>query len=128
MSGDMCRTIPLAGIHVQENGIIRDKEGWIIARLVKDVTFEMLLKEQAQAAKEACLAEHFNDSECLCGQHVSFRKARKLMLNAFNEDPDFERGYVDNIAMLLHDHYGITDMDERNQAGKAIMNLVFRST
>ena len=50
------------------------------------------------------------------------------MAQAFDADPDFERGYVDNIAMLLHDHYGITDMDERNQAGKAIMNLVFRST
>ena len=44
MGGDMCRTIPLAGISVQENGIIRDKEGWIIARLVKEVAFETLLK------------------------------------------------------------------------------------
>lgn len=32
MSGDCCKCIVLNGVEVQENGIIRDRRGWIIGR------------------------------------------------------------------------------------------------
>lgn len=32
MSGDCCKFVVLDGVEVQENGIIRDKRGWIIGR------------------------------------------------------------------------------------------------
>lgn len=32
MSGDVCKTVRLDGVEVQENGIIRDSRGWIIGR------------------------------------------------------------------------------------------------
>lgn len=32
MSGDCCKYVVLDGVEVQENGIIRDKCGWIIGR------------------------------------------------------------------------------------------------
>lgn len=52
-------------------------------------------------------------------------KARKIMSDAFKEDPDFKRGYVANVAMLLHDHYGITNFDKRNAAAEDILELIF---
>jgi hypothetical protein len=36
--GDVCKTKKIE-VSVQENGIIRDSEGRIIARLVEDITF-----------------------------------------------------------------------------------------
>lgn len=54
-------------------------------------------------------------------------KARKTMADAFKADPDFRDGYVANIAMLLHDRYGITDYKTRNAAGDDIVKLVFES-
>ena len=53
------------------------------------------------------------------------KKARKVMRKAFEKDPDFAETYVANIAMLLHDRYGITDPKERNDAGTDILELIF---
>jgi hypothetical protein len=53
------------------------------------------------------------------------KKARETMRKAFDEDPDFKMGYIANIAMLLHDNYGITDYDERNAAAEDILKLIF---
>lgn len=50
--------------------------------------------------------------------------ARKILIDAFR-DPDFLRVYVDNIAMLVHDQFGITDPEKRNALGAAVMNLLF---
>ena len=55
------------------------------------------------------------------------RLARQTIAQAFAADPDFRRSYVDNIAMLLHVHYGITDHEIRNRAGDDIVRLVFES-
>lgn len=53
--------------------------------------------------------------------------ARRKMCQAFEEDEDFRQSYVANIAMLLHDRYGITNYEERNRAAEDIMNLIFCS-
>ncbi len=58
---------------------------------------------------------------------MTVKDARELISAAFAADPDFRRTYVDNIAMLLHDKYDITDMETRNQAGNDIVKLVFES-
>ena len=55
------------------------------------------------------------------------QKARKIFRDAFDKDPDFKQGYVANIAMLLHDQYGLTDFGERNAAAEDILKLVFYS-
>jgi len=52
-------------------------------------------------------------------------KARKTMRKAFEKDGALLVGYVSNIAMLLHDKYGITDYEKRNRAAKDILRLIF---
>lgn len=53
--------------------------------------------------------------------------ARKKMCQAFQEDEDFRRSYVDNIAMLLYDKYDMLNYEKRTQAAEDIMNLIFCS-
>lgn len=53
------------------------------------------------------------------------KKARKTMRTAFDEDPDFKMSYIANIAMLLHDHHGITNYEKRNAAAEDILKLIF---
>ena len=52
------------------------------------------------------------------------QKARKVMREAL-KDEDLRWSYISNIAMLLHDRYGITDYETRNQAAEDILNLLF---
>ncbi len=52
-----------------------------------------------------------------------FASIRKIFLDAL-EDPGLLIGYQANIAMLLHDKYGITDRDIRNNAAIDILNLI----
>jgi hypothetical protein len=55
-------------------------------------------------------------------------KARKVMKDAFEADSQpggFKDGYISNIAMLLHDHYGITNFETRNKAAEDILKLIF---
>ena len=40
---DVCRVKTMDGIEIQENGIVRNCDGWIIARLVDKVNFESKL-------------------------------------------------------------------------------------
>ncbi len=54
-----------------------------------------------------------------------FGHARKIMIEAFQNDDDLWRGYRDNIAMVLHDRHGITAKDKRDHAAADIMNLIF---
>lgn len=58
---------------------------------------------------------------------VSVGQAREIIADAFAADPDFRRGYVDNVAMLLHDHHGIENYEARNKAGDEIVRLIFES-
>lgn len=52
-------------------------------------------------------------------------EAVKTMQDVFNKDEDFKMGYIANIAMLLHDRYGITNYEKRNQAAEDILKLIF---
>ena len=56
---------------------------------------------------------------------ISIKDARATMAEAFKRVPHFRYGYVANIAMLLHDRYGITDYETRNAAGDDIVKLIF---
>jgi len=53
------------------------------------------------------------------------KKARKTMRKAFEKDGSLLVGYVSNIAMLLHDKYGMTNYEKRNRAAKDILRLIF---
>jgi len=44
MSGDICRT-KIVEVEVQENGIIRDSQGWPMARLGDDYPFEDVVEK-----------------------------------------------------------------------------------
>jgi len=54
-----------------------------------------------------------------------FKKARMKMSRALASDDGLMFGYQSNVAMLLHDRYGITDHDTRNKAAKDILTLIF---
>lgn len=56
---------------------------------------------------------------------MTVQKARQTIKKALIKDEDLMICYVSNIAMLLSDRYGITDFDERNDAAKEILNLLF---
>ena len=54
-----------------------------------------------------------------------FKKARQVMGDTLQEDDDLYQGYQANVAMLLHDRYGITDYEKRNEAADEILSLIF---
>ncbi len=56
-----------------------------------------------------------------------FGHARKIMIEAFQNDDDLWRAYRDNIAMTLHDRHGITAKDKRDHAAADIMKLIFET-
>ena len=41
------------------------------------------------------------------------------------KDEELRFAYQSNIAMLLHDRYGITNWDKRNNAANDIIKLIF---
>ena len=51
--------------------------------------------------------------------------ARKIFKEEFEKSEGFRMGYQANIAMLLHDRYGITDYKTRNAAANDIMAVIF---
>ena len=51
--------------------------------------------------------------------------ARYIMREAL-KDEGLKLAYVSNIAMLLHDRYGITNYEERNQAAEDVLDLMFK--
>jgi len=57
----------------------------------------------------------------------SIRLAREIFKDHFEKDEDFRRVYKDNIAMLLHDRYGITNYKTRNEAADDIMRVIFEA-
>ncbi len=58
---------------------------------------------------------------------TSFRGARRKMARDLKNETDLRDVYRSNIAMFLHDHYGITDYEKRNAAAEGIIKLVFES-
>ena len=58
---------------------------------------------------------------------MTVKAARKTIADAFAADPHFRDVYVANVAMLLHDRYGITNHKTRTKAGYEIIRLVFES-
>jgi hypothetical protein len=52
-------------------------------------------------------------------------EARRTMRDALEKDDGFKIGYIANIAMLLHDKYGIIQHQERNEAAEDILKLIF---
>jgi len=57
----------------------------------------------------------------------SFADCRRFMVNTLKCDEGLREGYVANVAMLLHDCYGITDHEIRNEAAEAILTLIFEN-
>jgi hypothetical protein len=55
----------------------------------------------------------------------SIRLARDIFRKHFEKDEGFRTTYQANIAMLLHDRYGITDHKTRNRAANDIMKVIF---
>ncbi len=53
------------------------------------------------------------------------RAARETLREAFEADPGWRLTYQANVAMLLHDRYGITGKAARNAAANDILNLIF---
>jgi hypothetical protein len=55
------------------------------------------------------------------------KRAREIMRNSFENDPDFQHVYEANIAMLLYDRHGgiFQDYATRNNTAKAILELLF---
>lgn len=51
--------------------------------------------------------------------------ARDILRMKFETDEELKMGYISNIAMLLHDRYGITNLKTRNQAAEDILQLIF---
>lgn len=63
-----------------------------------------------------------------CSSGPDIAGARKVMREAFEKDTEpggLKHGYISNIAMLLHDRYGITNYETRNEAAKDILKLIF---
>ena len=54
-----------------------------------------------------------------------FQKARRTMAKKLRDDEGLRLAYVANVAMLLHDRYGITDYEPRNKAANDILTLIF---
>jgi len=73
------------------------------------------------------LASAFADKLMEIMATMSVKDAREVIASAFQRDPDFREVYVANVAMLLHDRYGITDHETRNKAGDDIVRLIFET-
>lgn len=56
---------------------------------------------------------------------VIIENARKILRREFDDDEEFRQTYISNVAMLLHDKYGIVNWEQRNNAAEDIMKLIF---
>lgn len=61
-----------------------------------------------------------------------FAEARRIMRDAFSDDPDLWRGYVDNVAMYLYDNVDDSNAclfqrskEARDGVAEDILNLIF---
>ena len=112
---DACKSKPMNGIHVQENGIIRNLGGQIIGRLVDGVGF---------------------NSPLLVGTN-NIEPAMSALKQAMRDDPDYAHGWHCNIAMACYDSMskGTEERDDSesyknrrrdsNEAASRFMKLCF---
>jgi hypothetical protein len=52
-------------------------------------------------------------------------KSIGIIKDELENDKGLRIAYIANVAMLLHDKYGVTDFKERNNAAIDILNLLF---
>ncbi len=92
---------------------------------------EAVLREPQHAGKEVDgeLVESFAK---LLSERVQedravrrFMGARNIMAAAFMADEGLRQAYVANVAMLLHDRFGVTGYEQRNAAAIAVLDLIF---
>jgi len=57
---------------------------------------------------------------------MEIKQARKVIWNAFQEDPDFKRTYVDNAACILMDELGIEKKELRDSIALQIVDRFFK--
>ena len=55
----------------------------------------------------------------------AIKKARKVIWKAFKKDPDFKRGYIDNVAMCIFANSPVKEYKARNNLAEKIIDLVF---
>ncbi len=56
------------------------------------------------------------------------KHVRAVMRESFEANPDFKRGYIDNVAMYLYDHGHGTDMTNksiRDHIAEGVIDLIF---
>ncbi len=59
------------------------------------------------------------------GVSDNLKNAREMMSYHLKHDEGLRIAYVANVAMLLHDRYGIKDYEQRNRAANEILDLIF---
>jgi hypothetical protein len=83
--------------------------------------------EEQPGDREAGIARVGITAPIVLDRKNPFGHARKVMIEAFQNDEDLWRAYRDNIAMTLHDRHGITAKDKRDHAAADIMKLIFET-
>jgi endo-alpha-1,4-polygalactosaminidase (GH114 family) len=61
-------------------------------------------------------------------QAKKIKKARAIMRESFEADPNFKRVYIDNVAMYLYDHAFGRDMRHkptRDHVAERLLDLIF---
>ncbi len=55
------------------------------------------------------------------------KHVRAVMRESFEANPNFKRGYIDNVAMYLYDHESGIDIDKstRDRTAEGIIDLIF---
>ena len=71
------------------------------------------------------MCEMFTEKEGVEMEMSSFSDARIVFGWHLRHDDGLRLTYEANIAMLLHDRFGITNFEARNKAAHAILNLMF---
>jgi hypothetical protein len=56
---------------------------------------------------------------------MSIEEAREVIADAFAQDPDLRRRYVDNVACIIRDRLGIRDVFERGLVAEEIIQILF---
>ena len=69
-----------------------------------------------------------NKSRIKMKKSNKIKHARAVMRKAFEEDPDFKRTYIDNVAMYLYDNAFGMDMSHkptRDPIAEGLIDLIF---
>ncbi|MDP1710870.1 MAG: hypothetical protein Q8K86_00230 [Candidatus Nanopelagicaceae bacterium] len=102
-------------------GVPHDEDGGY--QISEDFTIETILKRFYQDA-QAVLNEGKQHDEG--SRNVEeMRAAREKITRAFRDDPDFRRGYVDNVACILLDNDVADDGTKRNLVADQIVKRIF---